>query len=83
MKEVLYFSAEWCVPCKQMKPIVEKMAGDTGISFKRVDIESDYELAERHKVRSVPTFVLVEDGAEISRTIGAQTGKELAAALSL
>jgi thioredoxin 1 len=84
MKEVLYFSASWCVPCKQMKPIVEQLEADTGISFRKIDIDSDHITPEKYRVMSVPSFVLVdENNQEISRAVGAQTGKELSAALAL
>lgn len=84
MKEVLYFSASWCVPCKQMKPIVEQLEADTGISFRKIDIDTDHITPEKYRVMSVPSFVLVdENDQEISRAVGAQTGKELSAALAL
>ena len=84
MKEVLYFSASWCVPCKQMKPIVEKLEADTGVNFRKIDIDTDHITPEKYRVMSVPSFVLVDDDdQEISRAVGAQTGKELSAALAL
>ncbi len=84
MKEVLYFSASWCVPCRQMKPIVEQLEADTGISFRKIDIDTDHITPEKYKVMSVPSFVLIDDDdQEISRAVGAQTGKELSAALAL
>ena len=84
MKEVLYFSASWCVPCRQMKPIVEQLEADKGISFRKIDIDTDHITPEKYKVMSVPSFILVdEDDQEISRAIGAQTGEELSAALAL
>lgn len=83
MKEVLYFSASWCIPCRQMKPIVEQLEADTGVSFRKIDVDTDYETSEKYKIRSVPVFVLIEEDQEISRAVGAQTGKELSAALAL
>ncbi len=83
IKEILYFSASWCVPCRQMEPIIEQLEADTGISFRKIDIDSDHITPEKYKVRAVPSFVLVEDDQEISRAVGAQTGKELSAALAL
>jgi len=83
MKEVLYFSANWCVPCKQMKPIVKQVEEATGVSFRLLDADTESELSFTHKVRAVPTFVYLEDGVEISRATGAQTANELTSALSL
>jgi thiol-disulfide isomerase/thioredoxin len=66
-----------------MKPILEQFEAETGIKVTKIDIEEGFESSQKYAVRSVPTFVLVDDGKEISRTIGAQTSKELAGALSL
>jgi thioredoxin-like negative regulator of GroEL len=66
-----------------MKPIVEKLEADKGVAFRILDADSEVELSHKYSVRSIPTFVYVEDGVEISRASGAQTGKELATALSI
>jgi len=67
-----------------MKPIVEQLEADTGISFRKIDIDTDHITPEKYKVMSVPSFVLIDDDdQEISRAVGAQTGKELSTALAL
>lgn len=83
MKEILFFTASWCVPCKQMKPIVAKIEEETGIVFKMINPDTEYDLSSKYGIRSVPTFVCLEDGVEVSRASGLQTSKELAAALTI
>ncbi|KKL27869.1 hypothetical protein LCGC14_2380820, partial [marine sediment metagenome] len=56
---------------------------DTGVSFRKIDVDTDHITPEKYRVLSVPSFILVEDDQEISRAVGAQTGKELSAALAL
>jgi thioredoxin 1 len=77
MKHVLYFTADWCNPCKKVKPIVEEINRETNNKFQLIDVDSEMELVKRFEIRSVPTFILLEDGKEIQRITGAQTRKQL------
>ena len=76
MKTVFYFTAEWCQPCKKVKPIVEAMKKE-GFEFQMIDADYEQSLVERFKVSSIPTFILLEDGRELSRVTGAKTRTEL------
>jgi thioredoxin-like negative regulator of GroEL len=77
MSHVLYFTADWCNPCKKVKPIVEEMNRESTTRFQLVDVDSEMELVKRFEIRSVPTFILIEDGKEVKRTTGAQTRGQL------
>ena len=76
MKNVFYFTADWCQPCKKVKPIVEDMKKE-GFQFQMVDADYEQLLVKRFEVRSIPTFILLEDGKEINRITGAKTREEL------
>jgi len=73
MIELLDFSAEWCPPCQQMKPVFEELEKEFEgqIEFKRVDIDKEGDEAAKFKVMSIPTFVILKDGQEVSRKVGA------------
>lgn len=65
------FSAPWCVPCKQMAPILEEIAeADLRRSVKvvKVNIEENPDLANRLHVRGVPCLILYKDGRELTRS---------------
>jgi thioredoxin 1 len=77
MRAVYYFTADWCNPCKKVKPIVEEINKDSTIKFQMIDVDSEIELAKRFEIMSVPTFILMDDGKEVARLIGAQNKENL------
>ena len=78
MKSVFYFTADWCSPCKKVKPIVEELNREqTEANFQIIDVDIEMELAKSFQVKSVPTFILMKDGIEINRITGAQTRDSL------
>lgn len=77
MRHILYFTADWCNPCKKVKPIVEELNRDSSIKFQFIDVDQELEMVKSMNVRSVPTFIVIEDGSEIKRAVGAQTREQL------
>jgi thioredoxin 1 len=78
MKSILYFTAEWCNPCKKTKPIVEQLNTEQIMAkFFIIDVDSDIERTKDFEIRSVPTFVVLKDNKEIHRVSGAQTRQQL------
>ena len=78
MKMILYFTAEWCGPCKQTKPIVEELNREQIMAkFFIIDVDSEIEMAKDFEVRSVPTFVVIKDNKEAHRVTGAKTRQQL------
>ena len=78
MKMILYFTADWCNPCKQTRPIVEELNREQIIAkFFMIDADIENEMVSDFSVKSVPTFVLIKDNKEVSRTTGAKTKEEL------
>ena len=76
MKHVFYFTADWCVPCKRVRPIVQELVQE-GHSFQIIDVDIEKELVKNFEIVSVPTFILFENKKEIKRISGAKTKKEL------
>ena len=67
------FYADWCGPCKVMKPIFDKIKPEYEgkVEFKKIDVEADVQMASKFGVLSIPTFVLVNGEDEVSRKMGA------------
>lgn len=72
-----YFTADWCGPCKKVRPVVEQINQDSTIKFQLVDVDSELELVRAFEIKSVPTFILIKDGEVVNRTTGAKTKQEL------
>jgi len=83
MNTILYFTADWCNPCKKVRPIVEEMNKDSITKFQMIDVDLEMELTKKFEIRSVPTFILTKDGKEIKRTTGAQTRQQLESFIDL
>ena len=78
MKHILYFTADWCNPCKKTRPIVEELNREQIMAkFFIIDVDAEIEMAQDFEVRSIPTFVLIKDNAEVYRVTGAQTRQQL------
>lgn len=67
------FWAEWCGPCKQLGPILEKLVADYNGAFllAKVDVEKEQQLATAFQIRSIPTVMLVKDGQLVDGFPGA------------
>ncbi len=74
--ELLDFRADWCGPCRQMDPVVQRLAAQ-GYPVRRVDVDRNRALAEQYHVGSIPCFVLVVDGREVDRTVGVNSAAQL------
>jgi thioredoxin 1 len=70
--EILFFSAPWCSPCKNLKKIITKKLQNS-LNIKIVNIAENYEIAIKYRVMNVPTFIKIVDGKEVSRKIGSIT----------
>jgi thioredoxin 1 len=56
-------------------PIMESVKGQ--VNFSKLDVDVEQDLAVKYKVRSVPTLVLVENGAEKNRLVGVHQSPEI------
>ena len=66
------FWASWCGPCKMIAPEVEKVAMERNdIKVCKINVDEEGELAQRFKVRTIPTLMVMRDGEMVKRSSGA------------
>jgi thioredoxin 1 len=75
MKQILYFSAPWCNPCKQLGPVMESLSGQ--INYRKINVDNDTELSTKYGVRNIPTLVLLDNGEAVNRTTGLQSKQQI------
>lgn len=74
---LLDFFADWCTPCKMLSPVIEDVAAGAPPEVKicKINVDSEKELVERFGIMSIPTLVVMKNGAVKNRSIGV-TGKQ-------
>lgn len=71
--------AVWCGPCKIMDPIIDELEKELGdkLEVQRVNVDEEPEKASIAGVMSIPTYVILRDGKEVTRKIGVTPKAEL------
>ena len=70
-KVLVDFNANWCGPCKMLKPLLEEFANNNEkIKVVSINIDDEDELAEKYRVAAIPCLVVFEKGKEIKRNVG-------------
>ncbi|MDP4264595.1 MAG: thioredoxin [Bacteroidota bacterium] len=73
------FSAEWCGPCKMMKPILEELHRKMGskVRILKIDVDQSPAIAETLQIHSVPTLMLFQQGKSLWRQSGVLQAAQL------
>lgn len=75
---VIDFSASWCMPCRMLKPIMERVETKVkDVNFYNVDIDESEEVAKRYRIFSVPTLVAFRDGKKVDSMVGLNSNDDI------
>jgi thioredoxin len=76
---VIDFYADWCGPCRQLSPILDKIANEHGgkILIGKVNVDQNREIASKEGVRGIPDVRIFRDGGEVDRFVGAPSESEV------
>ncbi|RAJ10906.1 thioredoxin [Chitinophaga skermanii] len=70
--------AEWCRPCKEMRPIIEELAMNYAgqITVGNFNVEDNPRIPPQYDVHSIPTFLFFKDGKLLDKIVGAHPKEE-------
>jgi thioredoxin-like negative regulator of GroEL len=68
MKQIWYFTADWCAPCKALGPTMDRVTEQ--IQVNKINIDYEANVTQKYGIRNIPTVILVENGQEVRRFTG-------------
>ena len=72
------FWAPWCGPCRMVVPIIDEIAAEhPEYKVVKVNVDEEVELASQFGVASIPTLVVMQNGMEVERSVGARPKNQI------
>ncbi len=79
---LLDFFATWCGPCRLVGPVIEEIAKENPqYAVGKIDVDQEQELAAAFGVMSIPTLIVLKNGQEVARAVGARSKRQILAML--
>lgn len=80
---VMYFSADWCAPCKVLKPIVQQVSQELGINVNYINVDYDASYSQQYSITSIPTIIVLDNsGTIVYKNSGVVSKNQLSETLS-
>lgn len=77
-KVLVDFNADWCGPCRILKPALEKIAMENDeVKFVSINVDNNENLARKYNIFSIPCLIVFKDGEEINRSVGLVSREEI------
>lgn len=78
-KSFILFSADWCGPCKIIKPTLEKVSEEfqNEFNFVKADVGEAQATTKKFGIRNIPTCVITSEGKEVARFSGVKSEDQI------
>lgn len=80
--QLLYFTADWCVPCRTYGPMLNRVAADLKTRVVKINVDEHSDMVDEYQIASVPTVVVMKEGQNVAFLAGALTEAQLRTALA-
>lgn len=74
---VVQFTAPWCGPCRMIAPVLTELESEGNLTYYKVNIDENSELARQFQIMSIPTLFYYKDGKHKETTVGMQRKKQI------
>ena len=73
------FWAPWCMPCRMLAPIIEKLAEENEGKLKvcKLNTDENQNIAAQYGIQGIPTLIVFKEGKEVGRTVGVMSKEKL------
>ncbi len=71
------FYADWCAPCKKMKPILNDLSKETSILVAPMNADIEQDVVNQYQIMNLPTLILIKNGKEVWRGEGIHSKEQL------
>lgn len=74
---LLDFWASWCGPCRMVSPTIEEIAKEGAAKVGKINIDEEAELAQKFRIMSIPTLMVIKEGKVSATSIGLKPKKDI------
>jgi thioredoxin 1 len=77
------FWAPWCMPCRQIAPMIDQLAAENAGTARvgKVNVDENPQIATTYGIQNIPTLIIFKNGQPVSRFVGGKPKSQLQAAL--
>lgn len=73
MTIIKHYGAQWCGPCRSLKPIMQEIySSNPSVGYQYIDVDEEPALAQQSGIRSIPVVIVEKNGVESNRFVGIQ-----------